>query len=38
VVDCTGARPVLRRIGAIEPGAISAALDAAGIQHDIGGA
>ncbi len=38
VVDCAGARPVLRRIGAIEPGAISAALDAAGIQHDIGGA
>ncbi len=37
VVDCTSSRPVLRRIGAIDRGAISAALDAAGIEHDIAG-
>lgn len=35
VVDCTGPAPVIRRIGAIPPPAIAAALDAAGIAHGI---
>ena len=35
VVDCTGERPVIRRVGAIEPARMAAALDAAGIAHDI---
>jgi L-threonylcarbamoyladenylate synthase len=36
VVDCTAARPVVRRIGAIPPERLAAALDEAGIDHDIG--
>jgi tRNA threonylcarbamoyl adenosine modification protein (Sua5/YciO/YrdC/YwlC family) len=36
VVDCTTVRPVIRRVGAIPPAAITAVLDAAGIPHDIG--
>ena len=35
VVDCSAERPVIRRAGAIPPAAIAAALDAAGIAHDI---
>jgi L-threonylcarbamoyladenylate synthase len=35
VVDCSLLRPVIRRVGAIPPAAIAAALDAAGIAHDI---
>lgn len=35
VVDCSGARPVIRRAGAIAPSTIAAALDAAGIAHGI---
>ena len=36
VVDCTGERPVIRRVGAIPPAEIAAVLDAAGIAHDVG--
>jgi L-threonylcarbamoyladenylate synthase len=35
VVDCTGERPVILRAGAIPPAAIAAALDEAGIAHDL---
>lgn len=35
VVDCTGERPAILRAGAIPPAAIAAALDEAGIAHDL---
>jgi L-threonylcarbamoyladenylate synthase len=35
VVDCTGPGPVIRRVGAIAPALIAAALDGAGIAHEI---
>jgi len=35
VVDCTGGRPVIRRVGAIPPAEIAAVLDAAGIAHEV---
>jgi L-threonylcarbamoyladenylate synthase len=35
VVDCTGPRPSIRRVGAIPVSAIVRALDAAGIDHDL---
>jgi L-threonylcarbamoyladenylate synthase len=35
VVDCTRARPVTLRAGAIPPAQIAAALDQAGIAHDV---
>jgi tRNA A37 threonylcarbamoyladenosine synthetase subunit TsaC/SUA5/YrdC len=34
-VDCTGDRPRILRSGAIPPARIAAALDEAGILHDI---
>ena len=37
VVDCTLERPVVRRVGAITPARIAAALDEAGIAHAIDG-
>ncbi len=37
VVDCTLERSVVRRAGSIAPAAIAAALDGAGIAHDISG-
>jgi L-threonylcarbamoyladenylate synthase len=36
VVDCTGPRPSIIRAGAIDPGFLAAALDAAGLPHAIG--
>jgi L-threonylcarbamoyladenylate synthase len=35
VVDCTGGRPMILRAGAIPPRDIAAALDEAGIPHDL---
>ena len=35
VVDCTTDRPAILRSGAIDPGALGAALDEAGIPHAI---
>jgi len=35
VVDCTGERPMILRAGAIPPLGIAAALDEAGIPHDV---
>ena len=36
VVDCTGARPLILRAGAISRAALAAALDAANVPHDLG--
>ncbi|MEO8571278.1 MAG: L-threonylcarbamoyladenylate synthase [Chloroflexota bacterium] len=36
VVDCTGARPVILREGAISRAVLVAALDAANVPHDLG--
>ncbi len=36
VVDCTGARPIILREGAISRAALAAALDAANVPHDLG--
>lgn len=36
VVDCTGERPVILRVGAVSPGEVAAILDAAGVAHDLG--
>ena len=35
VVDCTGERPVILRVGAVPPGEVAAILDAAGVPHDL---
>jgi tRNA A37 threonylcarbamoyladenosine synthetase subunit TsaC/SUA5/YrdC len=35
VVDCSGDRPVILRAGAIPVDALAAALDRAGIEHDL---
>jgi L-threonylcarbamoyladenylate synthase len=35
VVDCTGDRPVILRVGAIAPEQLAAVLDAEGIAHDL---
>ena len=35
VVDCTAERPVVLRVGAIEPTVLAMILDRAGIEHDI---
>jgi L-threonylcarbamoyladenylate synthase len=35
VIDCSGERPAILRVGAIRPAEIAAALDAAGIPHAI---
>ena len=35
VVDCSVALPVIRRSGAIPPGQVAEALDAAGIAHGV---
>jgi L-threonylcarbamoyladenylate synthase len=37
VVDCTGEQPVILRVGAIPEARIAAILDAAGVDHDLGG-
>jgi L-threonylcarbamoyladenylate synthase len=37
VVDCTGERPVILRVGAIPPDRVAAVLDAAGVPHDLTG-
>ncbi len=37
VVDCTGERPAILRVGAIPVARIVAILDAAGVDHDLGG-
>lgn len=36
VVDCTGARPVVLRVGAVPLDRVAAILDAAGVAHDLG--
>jgi L-threonylcarbamoyladenylate synthase len=36
VVDCTGERPVILRVGAVARGEVAAILDAAGVAHDLG--
>ena len=36
VVDCTGERPVILRVGAIPVASVIAILDAAGVAHDLG--
>ncbi|MGK2849551.1 MAG: L-threonylcarbamoyladenylate synthase [Candidatus Limnocylindrales bacterium] len=36
VIDCTGDRPVVLRIGAVPLARVSAVLDAAGVAHDLG--
>ena len=36
VVDCTTDRPTALRVGALEPARLAAALDAAGLPHDLG--
>jgi L-threonylcarbamoyladenylate synthase len=38
VIDCSVARPVVRRAGAIPPADIAEVLEAAGIAHAVGGA
>jgi L-threonylcarbamoyladenylate synthase len=38
VVDCTGALPVIVRIGAVPAEEVIAILDHAGVEHDLGGA
>lgn len=38
VVDCTGALPVIVRVGAMPVEEIIAILDRAGVEHDLGGA
>jgi tRNA A37 threonylcarbamoyladenosine synthetase subunit TsaC/SUA5/YrdC len=35
VVDCTGARPVILREGAIRTSRVAQALDGAGVAHDL---
>ncbi|MDH5244225.1 MAG: L-threonylcarbamoyladenylate synthase [Chloroflexota bacterium] len=35
VVDCTGPRPLILRVGAIPVARVAAILDAAGIEHDL---
>ncbi len=35
VVDCTGERPEILRVGAVPPGEVAAILDAAGVAHDL---
>ncbi len=35
VVDCTGPRPIILRVGAIPVARVAAILDAAGIEHDL---
>ena len=35
VVDCTGARPVILREGAVPTARIAAILDTAGVEHDL---
>ena len=35
VVDCTGERPTILRVGAVPPGEVAAILDAAGVAHDL---
>jgi L-threonylcarbamoyladenylate synthase len=37
VVDCTGERPVILRVGAIPTDRVAAVLDAAGVPHDLTG-
>jgi L-threonylcarbamoyladenylate synthase len=37
VVDCTGGRPVILRVGAIPTDRVAAILDAAGVPHDLTG-
>jgi L-threonylcarbamoyladenylate synthase len=37
VVDCTGIRPSVVRVGAIPVGEVAAILDRAGVEHDLGG-
>ena len=37
VVDCTGERPAILRLGAIPLARVVAILDAAGVGHDLGG-
>jgi L-threonylcarbamoyladenylate synthase len=36
IVDCSGERPVILRVGAIPVDRIAAALDAAGVAHELG--
>jgi L-threonylcarbamoyladenylate synthase len=36
VVDCTGERPVILRVGAVSPGEVAVILTAAGVAHDLG--
>ncbi len=36
VVDCTGERPAILRVGAVATGDLAAILDAAGVVHDLG--
>jgi L-threonylcarbamoyladenylate synthase len=36
VVDCQAARPRILRAGAVSPERIAAALDGAGVAHDVG--
>lgn len=35
VVDCTGERPVILRVGAVPAAEVAAILDAAGVMHDL---
>jgi len=35
VVDCTGARPIIVRVGALPVEAVAAILDRAGVEHDL---
>ncbi len=36
VVDCSGPRPLILRVGAVAPAVLAAILDRAGIEHDLG--
>jgi L-threonylcarbamoyladenylate synthase len=36
VVDCTGERPLILRVGAVAPDEVAAVLERAGLSHDIG--